>query len=256
MDYYTPPIYSLSVLLFLFFALLIFIGFRLFKYLLRFLRLSRSKVFLIHKYLPVSELTIWVLFLIWAIQFLYNKGYLVTIMPAIIFIIIILYLVWFGLKDIIAGVVFKTSNQLQINDHITIADTNTAGKIISIKKTFLELEDDNGRLVILPYSKITGNIVFKNSPSQSLLSHSFRMKIPYINDETDISELMDKIKSFILLLPWISQKKKPKVTIDEESDEFIVILLTIYTLDEIYFAQTEKQLVGEFAGKIINADLS
>lgn len=210
---------------------------------------------LIEKYLPVSELMVWGLFFIWAIQFLYNKGYLVAMMPAIIFIIIILYLAWFGLKDIIAGVVFKTSNQLQTNDQITIAERDIAGKVISVKKTFLELEDETGRLVIIPYSKITGAIIFKNSPSHSLLSHSFKLKLTPVNKETDVSELAEKIKSFILVLPWTSQKKQPKISVDEESDDFIVFSLTIYTPHETYFTQTEKQVVKAFGGKIIPVEL-
>jgi small-conductance mechanosensitive channel len=251
MDYYTPPIYSFSVLLFLFLALFIFTGFRLFKYLLRFLRLSRDKVLIIDKYLPVSEMIVWGLFFIWAIQFLYNKGYLLALMPAIVLIIILLYLSWFGLKDIIAGLVFKTSNQLQINDHITITEPDIAGKIISIRRTFLELEDESGRVILIPFSKIAGTIIFKNSPSHSLLSHSFKLKVVSSDTESDSSVLAEKIKAFILVLPWTSQKKLPKISIDEDSDGIIVFSLTIYTPDEVYFAQTEKQLAKEFAGKII-----
>jgi len=251
MEFYTPPIYSFSVLLFIFLALFIFVGFRLFKFFLRFLRLSRQKVVLINRYLPVTELTVWSLFFIWAIQFLYNKGYLLVFLPAVVFFIIIIYLSWFALKDMIAGVIFKTANQLQINDHITIADTGISGKVLAISRTSLEVEEDTGRLVTIPYSRITGNIIFKNSPSQSLLSHSFSMKIATDKLETDVFDMVGKIKTFVLALPWSSQKKQPKISIDEESDEFIILSLTIYSLDQNYFTQTEKLLTQEFGLKIL-----
>lgn len=252
MEALNPGIFSFSIFLFVILALINFVFFRLFKYLVQFIRLTPRNAAFVNRYLPVTELAIWTIFFIWAIQYLFNRGYLVTIVPMLVFLIIILYLAWYGLKDIIAGVIFKTTNPLQDNDHVTVA--GITGKVTAIRQASMEIEDYSGHIVNVPFSKIVGNIVLKHYPSQSLLSHNFLLQCPLSDIEGGVFDLSENLRTTILALPWASQKKEPKISIEAEGAEHILLNITIFSLDQSYFIKTEKFLEKEFGGQVVKKE--
>lgn len=249
MESFDQDIYPLAILIFIFTALFILVFFRLFKFLLQFMRLSKSHSEMVRKYLPLSELVVWTLFLIWAIQYLFNRGFLLTLVPLLVFIIIILYLARFGLRDIMAGIVFKTANDLNLQDHIDVA--GISGKVSAIKQSTLEIEDASGRIVSIPYSKITGSVLLRQYPSQSLLSYNFILQVPLTQMPDGPTAFIEKLRVSILTLPWASQKKEPKIHSIRENTEDVHFNITIFSLDESYFAMTEKHLENEFSGKVV-----
>ena len=252
MEALSPGIFAFPVFLFILLALIIFAFFRLFKYLVQFIRLTPRKALFVNRYLPVTELAVWTIFFIWAIQYLFNRGYLVTLVPLLVFLIIILYLAWYGLKDIIAGVIFKTTNPLQVKDHVTVA--GITGKVTAISQSSLEIEDYSGHIVNVPFSKVVGNIVLKHYPSQSLLSHNFLLQCPLTEAGSNIFELSENLRTTILALPWASQKKEPKISVEAEGTEHILLNITIFSLDQSYFIKTEKFLEKEFGGQVVKKE--
>jgi hypothetical protein len=248
MDNFNSGIYPLSMLLIIFSALLIMVFFRLFKYLLQFMHLTREKSNLVIQYLPLTELIVWTLYLSWAIHYLYVRGFLVTLAPLIIFAVIILYLAWYALKDIIAGIVFKTVNEVNLHDFISVA--GISGKITAMKHTSLEIEDNSGQIISIPYSRITGNLLMRHFPSQSILSHNFRFRTSYRDLPDGVFDLMENLRLTILSFPWSSQKKPPKIVIEEENSKDILFNITVFSLEESYFTRMEKFLEKEFKGKI------
>lgn len=252
MEALSPGILSFPVFLFIILALVIFVFFRLFKYLIQFIRLTTRKSSFVNQYLPVTELAVWTIFFIWAIQYLFNRGYLVTLVPLLVFLIIILYLAWYGLKDIIAGVIFKTTNPLKVKDHVTVAEIT--GKVTAINQSSIEIEDYSGHIVSIPFSKVVGNIVLKHYPSQSLLSHNFLLQCPLAQTGDNIFELSENLRTLILALPWSSQKKEPKISVEAEGANFILLNITIFSLDQSYFIKTEKFLEKEFGGQVVKKE--
>lgn len=245
MEKFNPGIYPFSVMVFVITAILIFVFFRLFRYLLQYIRISLRHSRFLSRFLPAIELTAWTIYFLWGIQYLYNRGLLITFVPVLIFAIILLYLAWFGLKDLIAGVIFKTTNTIQVNDHISVA--GITGKVTAIRPGSMEIEDHEGRLVSVPYSKITGNVLQKFYPSQSLLSHHFDFQIAR-EGQPDVFLLQDDLRTTILTLPWSSQKKEPKIEVIHETDKMLKLRITIYSLDESYFKKTEKFLESKYQG--------
>ncbi|MFW5758989.1 MAG: mechanosensitive ion channel domain-containing protein [Bacteroidota bacterium] len=226
----------------------IFALFRGFRYLLQYFRLPRNFVELVEKYLPAAELTVWLLFLIWSVHFFYTKGLLITFLPLLVLLSIVLYLIWYALRDITAGIVFKTSGRFQINDAISVGDVN--GKIIEMGQRNLIIENLSGQIISIPYSKVDGIMITKSSPSQSLVSHNFLFQLT-IEQEKDVFELIQNLQADILLLPWSSQKKEPIIRIHEETDKTVILAITIYCLEEISFKKTEKFLTNAYHGKVL-----
>jgi small-conductance mechanosensitive channel len=222
---------------------MIFAFFRLFKYLIQFMRIPVQQREFLLKYLPAAELFFWTTFLMWASQLLYSRGQIISLVPLLIFTIIIIFLGWFLLKDLVAGVIFRINNPYKINDYIQVS--GLSGRLISIKLQCLEIEDPHGRVIAIPYSKVAGNIVSRAYPSQSILSHNFVLKMSR-GRETNIFNIIEKLRKTILTLPWSAQKKEPKIEIADESEDSITFRITIYSLDESYFKKTEKHLEEKF----------
>jgi small-conductance mechanosensitive channel len=240
---FSSGIYSVAVLMFLFNALLILAFFRLVKYLIPYMRLTSSQSEFVNKNLPVAELAAWIIFLVWAMQYMVVRGYLLTLFPVLVFTIIILYLAWYGLKDLIAGVVFRSSYSLNINDHISVM--GIAGKITAISPTRIELEDHSGQIISIPYGKMAGNVVLRQYPSQTILSHHFMFEVPQTESPEDVFVIMEKLRITILALPWASQKKAPKITVEEQHTDHLILGITIFSIDESYFTRMEKILENE-----------
>ncbi|MFW5706656.1 MAG: mechanosensitive ion channel domain-containing protein [Bacteroidota bacterium] len=254
MEALSPGIFSFPVMIFIITAAIIFSFFRLFKYLIQFMRLSSRQGELVARFLPVTELAVWVIFFIWSIQYLFNRGYLITLVPVILFTVIILYIAWYILKDVVAGVIFKTTTSLRTDDHISVV--GISGKVTRAGQSSLELEDYSGRIVSIPYSRLVGQILLKHYPSQSLLSHNFLFSISRKDLQEDIFNIIKNLHTTILALPWASQKKEPKITIQQETSDSILFNITIFSLDESYFLKTEKYLEKEFHGQVITGDES
>ncbi len=248
MDTTSFSIYQFSIIVFLLVGALILLFFRLFNYLMQFIRLPAQQVEFFNKYLPLAELITWIIFLLWSVQYLGSRGQLITLVPFLVFIILILYLAWYSLKDITTGVIFKTGKTHHINDHISVA--GITGKITAMGMRNIEIEDYSGQIVTIPYSKIVGNIMLKSYPSQSLLSHNFRMKIE-ADENTDIFSTIENMRTSILTLPWSSQKKEPKIIVETETEDYFTLSITIFSLDESYFKKTEKYLKEQYNGKVL-----
>lgn len=237
-------VYSLSIVWVLVVAALIIALFRLLRNLLPYTGIESENRETIKRYLPVAELASWALFLIWSIQFLFNRGFLLSIIPVLVFVIIVLYLAWYGLKDIMAGILFKAGSYFQINDYVDVA--GISGKVTALKQRVIEIEDSAGRTVVIPYSQITGRIFLKHYPSHSVLSHSFHLRIPTANITNGLIPFIQRIRITILTLPWASHKKEPRIHIEQETPQEVLFNITIYSLDEKYFAMTERFLENEF----------
>lgn len=248
MELFGTGSYFFSTSLVIIGVVFIFAVFRAFRYLLQYFRLPRNLVELIEKYMPAVELTIWLLFLIWSIHFFYAKRLLITFIPLLVLLSLVLYLVWFALRDITAGIIFKTSGRFQVNDTISLGEVK--GRIVGMGQRNLLIENLSGQIVSIPYTRVDGNIITKSSPSQSLLSHNFNFRL-LVPENMDAFQLVQNVQSELLLLPWSSQKKEPKVRISEENEREVTLVITIYCLEEMYFKKTENFLTGTYQGKVL-----
>ncbi len=159
-----------------------------------------------------------------------------------------MYLIWYALRDITAGIIFKTSGRFEINDTISLG--NVKGKIIEMGQRNLIIENLLGQIISIPYTKVDGNMITKSSPSQSLLSHNFLFQLS-IEEEKDVFKLIQNLHADILLLPWSSQKKEPIIRIYDEIDGKVILAITIYCLEEINFKKTENFLSDTYHGKVL-----
>lgn len=191
---------------------------------------------------PVIEFIIWALFLFWVLFHLFEgEFYYPTLIISLILVLVGL-LSWFVAKDFVAGLIFKTENVFKVNNTIRIADTK--GIIRRLGYLSLDLENENGELEKIHYSKLTGQRVVKPNPTEVLKKYSFFLSYP---NNVPISQAMQTISNHILNAPWSAVSKAPVIQNAGNNEntyqfEVAVYALTLPHADAIE-TYVKKQLV-------------
>ncbi|MBU0489757.1 MAG: mechanosensitive ion channel family protein [Bacteroidetes bacterium] len=226
-----------AILRFLLYGAIIFAFFRLLHFLLPYVILRQDDQRIARRSLPFVEMVAWVLYLIWALQFFYLHSRLFVSGPALLLLILIFIVSWFALRDIIAGVIFKTGRSFRINQQISVG--GFGGKIMALHLRTIELETETGEIVSLPYSRVLGQVIVKSHPAERILSHSFRI---HLVRSKPLLESIEEIRRDILNMPWVSVKKTPRIRAVEETESEFVLEISVFSIEADYFFRIEKAI--------------
>jgi len=226
---------------FLTIVVFLFLFFRMLSYVLPLVFRNRPYYKLLKKYIPFIEIFIWIIFLSKAYYKLSISNQVFSISSFLIIIIVVLYFSWFALKDYVAGVVFKTSGNVFIGDIVRI-DKYT-GEIVKLGYRTLSIETTKGEIVYIPYSKVITSSVVKINLAETIKSYSFKLEISKTNSLVDT---IKNIKDSIINLPWSSVKKNPGVYLVEETNDKIILDITVYAIEEGYFYNIENYIKEKF----------
>jgi len=232
-------------------AIGLFFLFRLLSWLLPPLLLKKERRRFVYKYTSIVELFVWITFLIWSVYFLSEKSPLYAAGLFLILLTFTFWTAWIGLKDYIAGAIFKTSNNLNINEIIQIGEYH--GKIIKYTHTTLVIETEAGEIIYLPYSYIKGKVIIKSHPAESILSNTFRFEI---HRQASIQGLIDKIYIDIINLPWSSLKRDPIIKPVAETTLGHLLEITVFSNEKEFFPEMENLIKAKYGTTVIADDNS
>jgi small-conductance mechanosensitive channel len=142
---------------------------------------------------------------------------------------------WIGLRDYVAGAIFKTNHDLRQNDSVRIGDFS--GKIVKFAANKLVLETGSGEIIYLPYGNLFGKAIIKSHPAETILNYTFRFEVP---KGSNILEITEKVYADIINLPWSSLKKGPQVKPLKETATGYILEATVFSMEKEYFSQIEK----------------
>jgi len=228
---------NLELVLFGSTAVFLFFLFLLTKRFLPFLIKSQNKKDIIKQYIAMFEVGFWFLFIIIAIQQFSDSNQLYAWALFVLLTLSGFWILWLLIKDFIAGAVFKTNNNFKEKDIIQV--DNFEGKIIEMGSRILKIESDSGKVIYIPYSRLSQQTIIKVHPAEMVLSHNFTMRITKTGNA---NEQKDKIRFEILSLPWASFKRPPKVEIVHEDKDSYISEIKLYSLEKQYFFKMEQEL--------------
>lgn len=223
-------------------ALILFFMQRLFTWLLPELFPKEEHRKLVMRYKSLLELGVWIIFVIWSVQYLHNTNQPYAIALFLLLILLVVVTGWTGLRDYIAGAVLKAGHKLTIHETVKVKDFT--GKIIRFGSTNLVLESDAGETVYLPYSFLLGKVIVKAHPAESILRHTFRIEI---TRRESISDSLTSIRIFVLNLPWTSLTKEPQIKPLGETSSGQLIEITLYAFEKDHFQDMEQMIKSKFA---------
>jgi hypothetical protein len=233
---------NIALYTFLLLTIGLFFIFRLVNWLLPLLIFKKGKRKLAWRYMAIVELFVWTGFLIWSVNFLAHNNQLYAIGLFIILFIFTIWAAWIGLHDFIAGAIFKTNRNLNLNDTVEIGEYH--GKIRKFTSNKLVLETESGEIVYLPYASLYGKTIVKSHPADTILNHTFRLEIP---KDAKLQQTTDKLYNNIINLPWSSLKKEPQIKPLHETESGFMLEITVFSMERDYFPEIEKTIKKHFS---------
>jgi len=221
----------------------LFLMIRLFRFLLPLIFYKEKPRKYIFKLFPVAELIIWMIFLSW-FTFLFSEAN--EIYVYIVLAILLMLLFWisrYWVKDLIAGVVFRSSTRLKVGDLLHVEGLK--GKIRRFGNYSVELETQDSQMIFIPYNKLVDAVNITSEPTGQSQGYTF---ILVCSRKEDQSETMQQIKTTILATPWVSVNRMPVINLVKQSDTSWEFEITIFPINKSFAGKIENLVSEKYAG--------
>jgi len=235
-NYSAFPVMSLILL-----GLLVFFVLRILRFSIPYLSKKRKLKEWLNQYFSLFELSVWVVFALWFLPKLMHKHIYAGIGLGFILLAVFIWIAWFGLKNLIAGFIFKSTNGLKVGQQIRIGDQ--AGVILKLGYRNIVLDTANGNMLSLSYSQIIGLPLIKVNSTDQRHSKSFELQATKTDN---ILKLSNEIKAKILMHPRCSLTEQPKVELIQEQEQKMLFRIKIYALEHKYLSVIEEYIKGIF----------
>jgi len=183
------------------------------------------------------QLMVWIFYFTWFLFLFAEIGSWFTAIVAGVLLGILFLLYRYWLADVVAGILFKNQNKLHYGDIIHFE--NIKGKIVNLGYRYVEIENQDGYSIYLPYSRMQSGIIMK-SESQ-VISSVYTFDLVVHTDE-NYPQLAEKIKSNLVALPWVALNKEPVVKLKERSGDKSVITVSVSTIDRSFTTKIEQHI--------------
>jgi len=215
-------------------AFILFIGFRVLRY-------TSYRVGTVRKFYPIFiavELGLWIAFIFGMVNyFLSTKSYYKELVLVLVVTAVIL-VVWFYIKDVVAGFLFRIKHNPIAGQVIRFSNVN--GVIKTLAPSQLMIEEEGGKILRIPYSKLLNkSISLDNGDTYSASEVVIYLDV---NAGADYTDAERRIKQTLLQFPWCVPHKPIRIGLSPQGKQGIEI--TFHLVDKS-FAEAAKVKVKE-----------
>ena len=192
---------------------------------------------LISNYYPVIEVIIWFSFLLWGIKVLLKDSLYQMIAILSLAAIFVIALGWFVIRDMFAGIVLRFSDSFMIGSQLQIDQRN--GSIKKVGMLNLSIEEADGSIAKIPWSKINGQIYSKGSRVDITNRQQFAVEVP---QKYPLEIVQRKIYEAVLLSVGAAINKEPQIKLTGTGKNEWQLEITAYALGPEYFRIIESNV--------------
>lgn len=236
-NYSAFPVISLLIT-----GLVVLLLLRLLRFIIPYIAKNRNIRDWINRYFSLFELFVWVLVGLWFLPYLMRKHIYAGYGLALILFSIFIWISWFGLKDLIAGFIFRSNSGLKKADHIEIGTIK--GNILKMGYRNLVLDNASGNFISLPYSQIINQPITKLSSTEIRHSNTFELITSKIDN---IQKLSSEITSRVIMHPRSSLVEKPIVELIKDEKETLIFKVRIFAIENKFLSIIEEDLREYFS---------
>jgi len=191
--------------------------------------------------LPVIQVLAWTIFVFWANGILFrDRVYYPYIVTGMAFFAMALA-AWFFLRDVVAGLVFRSQNDLMPGENIQVG--TITGQVRSIHLTYIEVATDSGSTIKIPNTRLSRELISGSTTPEGLEEFKIHLSV---NKKFSKSEIEEKIKYEVANSPWCDYKLPPIIKSKDESETSYLFDVVIYTLNHQHLRIVEKALKDKF----------
>ncbi len=184
---------------------------------------------LILRIFPAAGALVWIAFAYWAVHSIIQSRYYATLAWLAVLTISSAWIAWFALRDYFAGLILRIHDDYEENQHFRLGDIE--GTIRKLSLLNIELEQENGERVKIPYGRISGEIHWKNREREGPNYHKFFI---HMAKSASIDLILDKLRLCILNSPWAASNKEPQIRLIGQSEKGVDCEVCAYALNTDY----------------------
>lgn len=188
-------------------------------------------------YFILFEIVVWLVFGVWALKLTFSGTYYYSFLVLAILVILLLLIGWFILKDFVAGLVLKLSDNFQEGQFFRL--NNIEGHIAQINYLHINIKQHNDEIIKIPFSKVLGSIHHKSSIDDKTKQYKIKLTV---KKKESLDNTRDSIRKTILLSAGVNIKREPLITVIESSEKEWLFEITYFILDEQYCELIENNL--------------
>ena len=240
----TGPDPSHLFLRFIGWGVVLFLMIRLLRFLLPILLYKEKSRSILLKIFPVAELIFWLIYLSWFVFLFFEADELYVFVVLAILLMVLFWISRFWVKDLIAGVIFRSSTRLKVGDLLHFEELK--GTIKKFGNYSVELETQDNQTVFIPYGKLVDAVNIKSERTGQSSGHTFTLET---DKSADLSEITGLLKATILATPWVSAARMPVINLVSQTDDAYHFEITVYPIDKTFVGKIEKLVKEKYTGK-------
>lgn len=195
---------------------------------------------------PLFEIGTWILFSFWGAYLLFGGISYYDHLVFFMAVLLVFGVSWYFFRDFFAGMIMKSECQLREGQYIKTP--NTEGVIILLGPRYLELENNQGERVKIPYSNLNKQWITLPAQTEKTLSNHFLVRIP---ESVDPLQVKSVVHQGMMDLPWIVGMP-PVIKLIKDQEDHLFLDIRYSLLKEEHALLVEKkvrQMIGSFLSK-------
>jgi small-conductance mechanosensitive channel len=212
----------MKVLIALIIAALVFLLLKVIKLGIKQLQNIYSGLRIVDNIIVATEFLLWLAYSFWVIYYLFGAKFYYRYLIYALILIIIVFVSWFLLRDIFAGIIFRTKHNFRNGSFIKAE--GYSGQIKSQRLTCLEIITPEKQLMRIPYIKLVNGVITEAASRGPVEEFIIHVKIDISVDKKDAESLIRKV---LLNSPWSPVNEDPSIRFlkEDESGYFYDIKL-------------------------------
>ena len=205
----------------------------------------------IDRLLPVVEVVIGMIFLLWAISLFVPDNSEITWWIAGVFSLGLLVAGWFSIRDLVSGIVLRSD--ITFKPGQWIQSNQTEGFIMNLGYRTMEIETEAGLQIKLPYSQLAKTVLATADRTKSAHAHTFLLDI---NNTKSVAELTSLIRAAALTAFWSSPPRDPYIHYVELKEDKHLFEITVFCMNEAYSTDLERSIRRQLKDAVLGVSVS
>jgi len=211
-------------------AALLFLLLKVFRLGIKQLQNLYSGLKLMDNIMVAVEFLLWLTYSFWVIYFLFREKFYYRYLVYALILMIVVFVSWFLLRDIFAGIIFRIKHNLRNGSYIKTGDYS--GQIKSQRLTCLEIMTSDNRLLRVPYINLVNGVISEAAGRGPVEEHVIHVKV---NSSVGRKNAESLIRTAWLNTPWSNLNEDPsfRFLMEDESGYFYDITLLSKNLKQV-----------------------
>ncbi len=226
------------------FAALVYFILRVLQYTLKIINVKYDLNLSHQKFFPVLEMITWISFIYWALKEAINEQLYYSVFFIAISLIFLGWLGWYAGRDYFAGIIWRSQDTYEVGQKLIINKIN--GRITKLGYLNLVLEKNDGTLIKVPYSKITGNIHYNKNENKLVSTYTYSIEVP----QKEFSDnYINMLWTSLVNSPWHLSYIEPQIKKIGEEGNKIILEIVFHSFGEEGMGKLESLINKQIANK-------